>query len=523
MHPAADVDERSVRFLRNALLFTFVIHAVAMLSMVLFLIPGLPGGGVDDAAMRAAYVAAHPWLWRIGWLPWQITALSDLILGVALVRTRIIPRIPAILTLLVTIVAVIPDQLGQVRWITEGVSVAERGITSGNPQEYFRLESELFFLTSAWGATLYVVGALGWTWCFVSAGLWSRLLGWLSAVTWGIFFVVSAGLFLPAAYRPAPGIVSAGNAIAFLLMQLWFILVIERLLRRVEIEEPHGRYARWRHPAAGIAGRIVTAVGESRFPRALLRYLPTLSMASDIVDVVYINYLVPASRLEPLVPPGLDLQRLGPDGAYALFTALTYRHGGFGPRLLGPLRRMLPSPLQSNWRIHVVDPSSGLRGVYFVTTAIDNTLYALGARTLSDGMPMHLVKGRVAWREDGGIDLLLDPGAGSGPDLDARLHPISEPELSPPWSLCFTGWRDFLAYTVPQDRMLTSHGWQDYYSRLEIRLDIPLEICEPLGGEVRSRAAHAIAGNAEPLCFRVPRVAFRFDKEERVVFGEKGG
>jgi hypothetical protein len=71
-----------------ALAFTFLCHGAAMLGMVLFLLPGMPGGGVADVVARAAYVAGHPWRWRLGWLGWQLTALSDLLLGVALVWTR---------------------------------------------------------------------------------------------------------------------------------------------------------------------------------------------------------------------------------------------------------------------------------------------------------------------------------------------------------------------------------------------------------------------------------------------------
>src|SRR5690349_18896476 len=84
------------RFLERALLFTFVIHAVGMVSMVLCLLPGIPGGGNVGVAGRAGHIAYHPWLWRIGWVPWQLTALSDLLLGLALVRTAWVPRWPAV-------------------------------------------------------------------------------------------------------------------------------------------------------------------------------------------------------------------------------------------------------------------------------------------------------------------------------------------------------------------------------------------------------------------------------------------
>ena len=42
---------------------------------------------------------------------------------------------------------------------------------------------------------------------------------------------------------------------------------------------------------------------------------------------------------------------------------------------------------------------------------------------------------------------------------------------------------------------------------------VPIEACEPLAGEVESRAARAIAGDAKPVCFRVPAVKFRFAEE----------
>ena len=50
-------------------------------------------------------------------------------------------------------------------------------------------------------------------------------------------------------------------------------------------------------------------------------------------------------------------------------------------------------------------------------------------------------------------------------------------------------------------------------SRQEIHLGIPVEACEPLAGTVVSRAAKAIAGEQEPLCFRVPQVHFTFSVE----------
>src|SRR3954454_23205387 len=103
--PSVDVPV-AARFLESALLFNLLIHAVAMLSMALLLIPGMPGG-MSDAPARVAYVGAHPWLWRLGWLPWQMTAAADLWLGIALLVTPWIPRVPALLTVLLTLAAIV--------------------------------------------------------------------------------------------------------------------------------------------------------------------------------------------------------------------------------------------------------------------------------------------------------------------------------------------------------------------------------------------------------------------------------
>src|SRR5690348_14120624 len=119
--------DRSSRLLERALLFTFVIHGVAMGSMALLLLPGMPGGGTSDDLARIRYMAGHPWLWRLGWFPWQLTALSDLLIGIGLLRASWVPKGPAIVTMLVTVAAVLFDQAGQICWMTRGLELARSG------------------------------------------------------------------------------------------------------------------------------------------------------------------------------------------------------------------------------------------------------------------------------------------------------------------------------------------------------------------------------------------------------------
>ncbi|MCU1328563.1 MAG: hypothetical protein JWN34_3933 [Bryobacterales bacterium] len=505
----------SDRFLERALLFTMVAHLAAMVSMALFLLPGIPGGTPADIASRAAYVANHAWVWRLGWFPWQVTAASDLILAVALLRPRWVSKLPAVVSLLATVVAVSIEQPNEFRWITTGVDLAREAVKHGTYTDYLRFETETNRLVSMWAAMCYTIAAICWSWTLAAAGVWNRWLTGLSVAAWGILLFVSAGPLILGTDRISDRTIAAGNACGFILMMIWFALVTELVLRRNRPADVHGRYAPWKSPYRGLLGVLIDLIANARLPRALGEWVPSVAFVSDITNVVYINYLVDAERLQPLVPEGLELQRLGPQDRYALFTFLTYRHGHFGPRLFGPLRRLLPSPVQSNWRIHVRDPHTGVTGIYFTSTAITALPNALAARFLSEGVPMHVPRqAEVSLHPDGSIAVRIDPGQGSAPDVDATLSPTTVPEMSFPWNTCFADFQAFLTYCVPQDRALSSQPWYRCTTRQEIRLDIPLQSCQPLAGNVTSRAAHQIVGDATPVCFRVPEVAFRYDGEQ---------
>jgi hypothetical protein len=510
-----DSTPRAARFLEQMLLANIVVHAVAMVTMGLFLMAALPGGPTKDDTVRIAFIAENPWLWRLGWLPWHLCALFDLLMGIALVTTRWVPRLPAVLTLLVTLCAVVPEQTGEIGWVSRGVVLAQESHRTGALEPYLQFEAWAFHLAVVVGASIYMVMALGWTWCFVAAGTWNRALSWLTPVTWGFLTVGSIGFLLPEPFRPGAALAGFTNGVGFLLLEIWLILVTEAVLRRSRPDEPHGRMTPWNHPRRGWAGWSLDAVANSRFVRALCEWLPVPAFRSDIRDVIYCNYVVEAVRLLPLVPAGLELQLLGPDGRWALFTHLTYRHGHFGPAFLGPLRRLLPSPVHTNWRIYVRDRQSGRTGIYFVTNAIASTLHALAARLLSEGMPMHaLADGSVKVGPSNEVSVRLNPGSGSGPDLEADLQP-GLAELPAPFDACWNSYSEFLNYAVPQDRAFSVQPWYERLTRQEIELGIPLDVCQPLTGHVSSKTADALLGQATCVSFRVPSVAFRFDREER--------
>lgn len=502
------------RSLERALLFGLVMHAVAMLAMATALAPMLPGGPERDVMARAAALAASPWRARLGWIPWQLCALGDLWIGVALVRVRWIPRAAAWASLLFTVAAVAPDQWGELQWDGALVALAAEALRTRDAAAFSVAESTAFHATAGWGALLYSLAALGWTAAFSGAGTWRPWLTRLSFPLWATTLGAALATLAPTSLRPPAQWIAAGNALGFAMMLPWLYGVTEAVLLRSRPFTATGRSAPWRHPDGGLLGRLADFVANSRVLGALVEPAPVPVMVSDIRDVIYVNYVVEAARVEHLVPEGLELQRLGPDGRYALFTWLTFRHGHFGFAFMGPLRRLLPSPVQTNWRIHVRDPRSGRQGITFLTNAVDVTPPAIAARLTTEAMPMHVLSEAILTRgDDGSIRLRLDPGGGSAPDAECSLRPVEKPVFEGPWRACWPDFDAFLRYCVPQDRALSSQPWLDRVTSHEIHLGIDPAVCVALDGVVRSRRAAEFVGDARPVCFRVPAVSFVFASE----------
>ncbi len=483
------------------------VHVAAMVGMALVLARFLPGGGLEDAE-RVRLIAEQPWLFRLGWLPWQLTAAVDFVFAVTLVRARELPRPLTVAALVLTLAAIAPDQYAQAVWITRGVELAR----SAPLPQYLAWEARTFDLTAGWGATGYTVGTLVMLAAFWRGRVWSTALTRATVVFCVAMVPAATAPLLPSGLRPPPAAVAVLNALGFSVLLFLYAVLYDAIAERRIAAEAHGRWAPWRMPRPGLVSRALEAVANSRFCYALFEPVPVLAMASDITDVVYVSYLLDAARLEPLVPKGLELQRLGPNRDRAVFTFLTYRHGHFGFRFLGSLRRLSPSAVQTNWRIHVRDPKSGLIGISFVSNAIDNVLQALGARLFSEGMPMHVLERAVLARDGAALTLELHRGEGTAPDAKLRLEPGPR-TLPPDWAECFSSYDAMLEYVVPQNRALSTQPYKERLTRQEIDLPIALADCAPLAGSVESAAARAIAQDAAPLCFHVPKVRFLFSAE----------
>lgn len=270
----------------------------------------------------------------------------------------------------------------------------------------------------------------------------------------------------------------------------------------------------YRHPRAGGPGRLFAALANcahfAKLRQAVMSRLPFLTLHSDVRDVVYVSWLVDAAAAQTLLPPGVALWQR--DGKTP-FTVLTYRHGHFGPALPGPLRRLMPSPLQSNWRLYLDHTPAGAPDVpcvYFLKNIMDSLPHALGTRLFSDILPTHLAAGMTLEVGTTQAHCSIASGAGSAPALDVQADITAEHGLDAEWQQLFDNWRDAVAFLACQDAAIASVPRNGKLVFGEIDLPVDLDQVQALTA-VRADCGllAQLPPLSAPLAFLVPKVPFK--------------
>lgn len=270
----------------------------------------------------------------------------------------------------------------------------------------------------------------------------------------------------------------------------------------------------YRHPHPGTFGKLIERLANSRrvakWRSAVMSRLPFLTLESDVTDVVYLSWLVDADVAQAHVPEGVRLwQRNGKTP----FTVLTYRHGNFGPSLLGPLRRLFPSPLQSNWRFYV-DPADDAEKctVFFLKNVLSDPAYTLVTRVFSDVLQAHLPSRFVHERSGDTIHHTeISTGAGSSPSLKYQSLAGEARILPPAFAPIFADWDEAVEFLAHQDAAL---AFVDRTQSLAISdIDLPIALGDVLPatvvGPVTCSMAETLRCNDAPFGFLVPKVKFR--------------
>lgn len=238
--------------------------------------------------------------------------------------------------------------------------------------------------------------------------------------------------------------------------------------------------------------------------------LPFLTLYSDVRDVVYVSWLVDAAAAQQLLPAGATLWQR--DGKTP-FTVLTYRHGHFGPALPGPLRKLLPSPLQSNWRLYLDHTPPGAPAVpcvYFLKNIMDSLPHALGTRLFSDILPTHLADGMTLEVTPTQVRCSIAGGAGSAPSLDVQADIVADHTLDADWQALFGNWRDAVAFLACQDAAIAHVPRNGKLVFGEIDLPVDVDQVQAL---TALRADCGLLGQlpsvSKPFAFLVPKVPFK--------------
>jgi hypothetical protein len=273
-------------------------------------------------------------------------------------------------------------------------------------------------------------------------------------------------------------------------------------------------HPRYRSPHQGLPAWLENTLANAAGLRALRRFvmscLPFPPLVSDVRDVIYASWAVPVEAVREEVPPGVALHQ---GQGLTLLTVLTYRHGHFGPRWLGPLRSLLPSPLQSNWRLYIDDARSTVplspRVVLFLRNVFDSALHAVGTRLFSDVLPSHCA-GHFVLARDGGRTRIEIAGPGSAPAFALTASAAQNAALPETFRPLFADWAEAVCFICDQDAAVARVADRPALALSHIALPVDLTRVEPMiCGDFTPSALLASWGvSGAPFCFRVPEVAF---------------
>ena len=244
--------------------------------------------------------------------------------------------------------------------------------------------------------------------------------------------------------------------------------------------------------------------------RLIFRYIPYLRMESQAAETVYMSWLVDYDRVKQRFPEPIQLWQK--DGK-TIFSILFYHHHDFGPHCIGRLRKLFGSPKQSNWRFYLA-PDQLEHAVVFEQIMVDNFVYVLGGRLLSDAMPaqydpnfVHQVK-----QQQDQLTIQVKIEVDATYQLEAKLNQATETALPEVWQQIFPTWQDAIEFFVPQQHVWVERVDQAVkLSQADIRIDTDFDRIKTLQLEQLDCPLLAELGvdlSVPALCFYIPNLDF---------------
>lgn len=508
--------QRAYRRLICGLAVFEVTHGLSLVGTGLWLVPGL--SPELSVAERAAYIASHVSWWRLGWLLWQLCAASDAWVTVALIGwTRAVGNERAQRWAWCgagfLLVAIVPEQYSEASLMLS--------FPSATGALWLEQLMQYMWLLGTWTNTGYTLMTGCWLLALRSLaecprrGVWPR---WAEALLLSLFLASSFTNHL--AWDPRASIERVGafqltsllNGLGFaglLLLGAALAMRAGELQARETRPGPDPQRPRWPTGPARLGAWLAQLAGSPGLrdlARVLQSWLPFPQLRSDVGDVLYLNWLLSADLLEARLDQRLRLQRFGD---HAVLSILVYRHGHFGPRFLGPLRKLLPSPIQCNVRAYLEAPASN---VAFLANAIDHAAYFCGARLLCDGLPVHLLKSAHFDATGDTIDVALTPGQAVALHLRAQAATTTDRTLPASFSEHFADFQTAIAYLVPQNAALSALITTGQWCASHIVVKAPLDGASPcrlIAPPELGPPFAEIVDHAEPFVFLLQGVQFQ--------------
>lgn len=249
-----------------------------------------------------------------------------------------------------------------------------------------------------------------------------------------------------------------------------------------------------------------------------MRFVPFLRLESQATDTVYMSWLVDADVVRQRFPEPIQLWEK--DGK-TIFSILFYHHHHFGWRWLGPLRKIFPSPRQSNWRFYLAETVLP-KTVVFEQIVVDQMLYVTGGRVLTDAMPaqfdphfQHAVQ-----QTEQGLKIRAKIHIDARYQLQVNLASQPEQTLPSDWAAMFSDWDCAMQSLIPQQ-----HVWVEcvdqpmQLSQANIRIETEYQAIQALSIEQLEcpfLRELGITEQDQALCFFLPHLDFHVLGEQAI-------
>lgn len=231
---------------------------------------------------------------------------------------------------------------------------------------------------------------------------------------------------------------------------------------------------KFKHPNGSFGGKLIELLLNNlfflKFKRFLFYPFSKVKLASNIENVVYLNWLVDINKAKAILPEGITLKTYGDK---TLLTVLTYTHGNLRPSKLSFIKKIFGSPQQSNWRFYLNEQNSftGKKStVYFIHNILGSLLYSFGSRIFSNSLLSHFPKSFTHFGKDQLFTTEIVSGKSNSFNLKSIVETSSKRIIPSDLQVHYKNWDDMVLDIIEQDFAVTPQIDNNHFCISEISL-----------------------------------------------------